>query len=76
MEFSYTGKIELAGSTVVTTIMVANLLQVGAVEQATADFLAKRLEAGNVLNVMAYLSNLSAGKIGCDLRDRSRSSGA
>ena len=72
VNFSYTGKIMLAGSTVVAIIKAANLLQVGAVERAAVDFLVERLDAGNVLDAMALGSHLSAGEIGRDLRDRSR----
>jgi hypothetical protein len=72
VDFSYTGKIVLAGSTVVAIIRTANLLQVTAVEQAAVDFLAERLDAGNVLDAMALGIHLSAGEIGRELRDRSR----
>ena len=72
VDFCYTGKIVLAGSTVVAIIRAANRLQVSAVEQAAVDFLAERLDAGNVLDAMALGSHLSAGEIGRDLRDRSR----
>jgi hypothetical protein len=72
VDFCYTGKIVLAASTVVAIIRAANLLQVAAVEQAAVDFLAERLDAGNVLDVMVLGSHLSAGEIGRDLRDRSR----
>ena len=56
----------------VAIIRAANLLQVAAVEQAAVDFLAERLDAGNVLDAMALASHLSAGEIGRDLYDRSR----
>jgi hypothetical protein len=72
VDFSYTGKILLAGSTVVAIIRAANLLQVGTVERAAVDFLAERLDAEIVLDAMALGSHLSAGEIGRDLRDRSR----
>ena len=72
VDFCYTGKIVLAGSTVVAIIRAANRLQVSAVEQAAVDFLAERLDAGNVLDAMALGSHLSTGEIGRELRDRSR----
>jgi hypothetical protein len=67
VDFSYTGKIVLAGSTVVAIIRAATLLQVAAVERAAVDFLAERLDAGNVLSTMALGNRLSAGEIGRDL---------
>ena len=72
VEYAYTGKVELAGSTVVAIIQAANLLQVVAVEHAAVDFLVERLDAGNVLSAMALGEHLSAGAIGRELRDKSR----
>jgi hypothetical protein len=65
VDFCYTGKIVLAGSTVVAIIRAANRLQVSApVEQATVDFLAERLDAGNVLDAMALGSTCRRGRSG------------
>ena len=50
VDFAYTGKIELAGSTVVAIIQTANLLQVTAVEAAAVEFLADRLDLENCLD--------------------------
>ena len=72
VEYAYTGKLELSGSTVVAIIQAANLLQVVAVERAAVDFLVERLDAGNVLSAMALGAHLSAGEIGNDLQDKSR----
>jgi hypothetical protein len=72
VEYAYTGKLELSGSTVVAIIQAANLLQVVAVERAAVDFLVERLDAGNVLSAMALGTHLSAGEIGRDLQDKSR----
>jgi hypothetical protein len=72
VDYAYTGKLEVAGSSVVSIIQGANLLQVEAVERAAADFLVQRLDAGNVLSAMALGEHLQAGAIGRDLRDKSR----
>ena len=48
VEFAYTGKVDLSGSTVVGIIRAANLLQVEVVEQAAVDFLVAGLDPGNV----------------------------
>jgi len=72
VEYAYTGKLELSGSTVVAIIQAANLLQVVAVERAAVDFLVERLDAGNVLSAMALGAHLSAGEIGRDLQEKSR----
>jgi hypothetical protein len=47
-------------------------MQVEAVERTAVDFLVERVDAGNVLSAMALGAHLSAGKIGRELRDRSR----
>jgi hypothetical protein len=72
VDFAYTGTVALSGSTVVSIIQAANLLQVEAVEQAAVDFLAERLDAGNVLSAMALGAHYSAGAICRGLRDKSR----
>jgi hypothetical protein len=73
VEFAYTGKLELKGSTVVAIIRAANRLQMEAVERAAVDFLGGGLDAGNVLDAMALGAHLEAGVIGRQLRDKSRS---
>ena len=72
VEFSYTGKIVLSGSTVVAIIQAANHLQMEAVERAAVDFLVGGLDAGNVLDALALGAHLEAGAIGRRLRDSSR----
>jgi hypothetical protein len=72
VEFAYTGKIALKGSTVVAIIQAANRLQIEAVERAAVDFLVAGLDAGNVLDAMALGAHLAAGKIGRDLQEKSR----
>jgi hypothetical protein len=72
VDFTYTGNVELSGSSVVAIIKAANLLQVDAVERAAVQFLVERLDAGNVLSAMALGEHLSAGKIGRDLQKKSR----
>ena len=72
VDFTYTGKLELSGSSVVAIIQASNLLQVEAVERASVDFLVERLDAGNVLSAMALGEHLSAGEIGRDLQEKSR----
>jgi hypothetical protein len=72
VDFAYTGKLELSGSSVVAIIQAANLLQVVAVERAAVDFLVDGVDAGNVLSAMALGAHLSAGEIGRDLQDKSR----
>jgi hypothetical protein len=72
VDFAYTGKLELSGSSVVAIIQAANLLKVVAVERAAVDFLVERLDAGNILSAIALGAHLSAGEIGRDLRDKSR----
>ena len=59
VDFAYTGKIELAGSTVVAIIQAANLLQVTAVEAAAVEFLADRLDPGNCFSAMGLGLHLS-----------------
>jgi len=71
VDFAYTGTIALSGSTVVSIIQAANLLQVEAVERAAVDFLVERLDAGNVLSAMALGAHYSAGAICRELRDSS-----
>ena len=71
VDFAYTGTIALSGSTVVSIIQAANLLQVEAVERAAVDFLVERLDAGNVLSAMALGEHYSAGAICRELRDSS-----
>ena len=54
MEFAYTGKIELAGPTVVGIIRAANVTgEVTAVEAAAVEFLSDRLDPGNCFTAMA-----------------------
>ena len=72
VEFAYTGKVDLSGSTVVGIIRAANRLQVEVVEQAAVDFLVAGLDPGNVLDAMALGAHLSAGSIGRDLEAKSR----
>jgi hypothetical protein len=72
VEFGYTGKVELSGSTVVAIIQAANMLQVVAVERVAVDFLVAGLDAGNVLSAMALGTHLSAGEIGRGLQEKSR----
>ena len=72
VDFAYTGTIALSGSTVVSIIQAANLLQVDAVERAAVEFLVERLDAGNVLSAMALGAHLSAGEIGRELEESSR----
>ena len=72
VDFAYTGTIALSGSTVVSIIQAANLLQVEAVERAAVEFLVERLDAGNVLSAMALGAHLSAGEIGRELEESSR----
>jgi hypothetical protein len=72
VEFAYTGKLELKGSTVVAIIQAANRLQMEAMERAAVDFLVAGLDAGNVLDAMALGAHLSAGKVGRDLREKSK----
>jgi len=73
VEFAYTGKLELKGSTVVAIIRAANRLQMEVVERVAVDFLVGRLDAGNVLDAMALGAHLEAGAIGRELQDKSRS---
>ena len=56
----------------VAIIQAANRLQMEAVERAAVDFLVAGLDAGNVLDAMALGAHLAAGKIGRDLREKSR----
>jgi hypothetical protein len=72
VNFTYTGNLELSGSTVVAIIQVLNLMQVEAVERVEVDFLVERLDAGNVLSAMALGEHLSAGEIGRELHEKSR----
>ena len=72
VEFAYTGKVDLSGSTVVGIIRAANRLQVEVVEQAAVDFLVAGLDPGNVLDAMALGAHLSAGSLGRDLEAKSR----
>jgi hypothetical protein len=72
VEFAYTGKVVLSGSTVVAIIQAANHLQMDAVERAAVDFLVERLDAGNVLSSLALGEHLQAGTLGRELRDKSR----
>jgi hypothetical protein len=72
VDFAYTGTVALSGSTVVSIIQAANLLQVEAVEQAAVDFLVERLDAGNVLSAMALGAHYSAGAICRGLQEQSR----
>ena len=71
VDFAYTGKIELAGSTVVAIIQAANLLQVTAVEAAAVDFLSDRLDPGNCFSAMGLGLHLSESAAGRELHDRS-----
>ena len=71
VDFAYTGKIELAGSTVVAIIQAANLLQVTAVEAAAVEFLADRLDPGNCFSAMGLGLHLSDSAAGRELHDRS-----
>ena len=71
VDFAYTGKIELAGSTVVAIIQAANLLQVTAVEAAAVEFLADRLDPGNCFSAMGLGLHLSESAAGRELHDRS-----
>jgi hypothetical protein len=72
IEFAYTGKIELKGSTVVAIIQAANRLQMEAVERVAVEYLVARLDAGNVLDAMALGAHLEAGALGRELRDKGR----
>jgi hypothetical protein len=72
VDFAYTGTVALSGSTVVSIIQAANLLQVEAVERAAVDFLVERLDAGNVLSAMALGAHYSAGAICRGLQEQSR----
>ena len=72
IEFAYTGKIELKGSTVVAIIQAANRLQMEAVERVAVEYLVARLDAGNVLDSMALGAHLEAGALGRELRDKGR----
>ena len=67
VEYAYTGKLELSGSTVVAIIQAANLLQVVAVERAAVDFLVERLDAGNVLSAMALGATMLGSQSMCRL---------
>ena len=68
VEYGYTGKVELSGSTVVAIIQAANMLQVVAVERVAVDFLVAGLDAGNIRDG-AWDSSVS-------WRDRPRPAGA
>ena len=72
VEFAYTGKLELKGSTVVAIIQAANRLQMEAVERAAVEYLVERLDGGNVLDAMALGAHFEVGALGRDLRDKSR----
>jgi hypothetical protein len=72
VEFAYTGKLELKGSTVVAIIQAANRLQMEAVERAAVGYLVERLDAGNVLDAMALGAHFEAGALGRELRDKGR----
>jgi hypothetical protein len=76
VDFAYTGTVALSGSTVVSVIEAANMLQVEVVDRWsrwrwTSWLSGCRLDVGNVLSAMALGTHYSAGAICRGLHERS-----
>eukprot|EP01047_Picozoa_sp_COSAG01_P022080 COSAG01_NODE_1301_length_10829_cov_20.185182_4_plen_526_part_00 len=67
----YSGSIALSGATVSAVIKAANLLQVGAIEEAACEFFVGRLEADTALDALGFAERMAAGGAhGRELREQ------